>query len=122
MENKTQIDDGIRLLNEIHEKTKANIVNLIDVKNNNLDGVVIVWDDQINGSGKSFTIKFEINGEIFTSEGSYNRMDALVYQNSGVNKDVNQMIVELVTKAVMDALAKSSPKGSVLPHTKRQSF
>lgn len=104
MENNTKIDDGIRLLNEIHEKIKSNIISMTEVKVNNLNAVIIVWQNRINGSGKEFTIKFNINGQDFTAEGSYNGLDIIANNNSG--KSEQQMIHELVYKAIMDTLAK----------------
>lgn len=70
-EKKAPTDESIRLLNEMQDVAKKNIIKAIRVKENYLDAVVIIYQDMPRhiAFGYDFQLKFTINAEEFIITG-----------------------------------------------------
>lgn len=68
-EIKSPTDDSIRLYEEIRGKAMKNIVETIHVKDQYIDAVIVVFQNDMSYSDYSYKVRFKINGQDYLVDG-----------------------------------------------------
>lgn len=74
-EHKAPTDESVRLLNEMQEKAKKNIIQTIKIGDNVLNAVVIYYQDDFIGHNINFTIRFTFNGKEYFIQDSIDKYE-----------------------------------------------
>src|SRR4051812_2071854 len=68
-EHKAPTDESVKLLNEMQEKAKKNIIATIHIEQNYLKAIVIYTQDDVVSGRMKYAIKFNLNGKDCNIEG-----------------------------------------------------
>ena len=66
--NRAPTDESVKLLKEFEEKAVENIIDKIHVNDNNINGLVLVKQIQLNPFNHKFYWKFTLNGKEYRGE------------------------------------------------------
>ena len=111
IEVKAPTDQSIKFLNEIHEKTQENILAVVKVAENNLNGVVVYLTNYRMGYMVDYHIKFNLNGKEYVIHDQIDRgeLDQECLRLNGFGSQAVQeifykRILELITTEIMKSI------------------
>jgi hypothetical protein len=107
-EERAPTDDSVRLLSEMQEKARKDIVAAIAVESNIMKGVVLSFGPDFNECGRTkFYLKFDLNGRehvITVVEPSTLGSDNI----ADYGKKLARLIADAVTDSLLDALSQDA--------------
>ena len=74
-EKKAPTDESIRLLNEMQEKSKQNIIATIKIEENFLKGIAVYFQDDFVADRINYYIRFELNGKKYDIKSHLDRFE-----------------------------------------------
>lgn len=95
-EKKAPTDDSIRLLSEMENKAKNNLMNKVIVEDNDLKGKLFIFKDDIN-SGYSLHTLFTLNGKEYEGTKRINTYKI-------TKREARSEIMEAMRQCVFEAL------------------
>jgi len=74
-EHRAATDESIRMLNEMQEKAKDNIIHTIKIEENYLKAIAVYYHDPLIIDRLEFYLKFKLNGKEYCINDHINKMD-----------------------------------------------
>lgn len=111
-EIKAPTDESIRLLNEMQEKAKKNIIATIRIEQNHLKAVVVYFVDDVSKNSVNYHLKFTLNEKDYTLEGHIDRFewdDEIRKNYMGIG---NAKVFDILHKKFAEVLAYEFTKQS----------
>lgn len=116
-EHKAPTDESIRLLNEMQDKAKENIIATIDINQNHLHAVAIAYCDEIAFDRIHYYVKFTLNNKEYVFNEYIRKSDLkeVLNENEHDMKSAYRKIIVEVHKRISEEIARqimaSSPEG-----------
>lgn len=112
-ENKAPTDESVRLLNEMEEKARQNIIATIKIDENFLKAIVIYYRDEMITNRMIYHIKFELNGkehkiEDFIDNFEWRQEFSKSYMGLG-NETIFRLLHKKFSEMVAMELMRQSP-------------
>jgi len=108
-EKRAPTDLSVKLLNEFEEKAKANIIAKVHLNNSFIDGVVVVYRNDIIHDRFEYGLKFKLNGKEIKSTGFLTQTELMntACQPEVIKYEVlNQLLVNKFTETLAKSLAE----------------
>lgn len=105
-EHRAPTDESVRLLNEMEQAAKNNLLNSIVIKDNTLNGVVFYFrEDPMLVVGRfKYMAKFKLNGREFRFNGEYEPSNPLEFQSNGKHFICPDILEQLSQKIMYELL------------------
>ena len=98
--NRAPTDESIRLLKEFEEKAVENIIDKIHVNDNNINGLVLIKQIQLNPFNHKFYWKFTLNGKEY-------RGDVELQLSSWEMRNLVNLLAQEISKVITAELINS---------------
>ena len=98
--NRAPTDESIRLLKEFEEKAVENIIDKIHVNDNNINGLVLIKQIQLNPFNHKFYWKFTLNGKEY-------RGDVELQLSSWEMRNLVNLLAQEISKIITAELINS---------------
>lgn len=112
-EYKASTDKSIKLLNEMQEKAKENIIHTIKIEENYLKAVAIYYRDLLIIDRMEFYLKFELNGLEFCIKDHIDKREwrkAVLTGYTGLgNEYIFRVLHKKFSEMIAEELMKQSP-------------
>lgn len=112
-EKRAPTDEGLKLLNEIQDKAKHNIIATIKIEENFLKAIAIYYKDEIIMNRVVFHIRFELNGMEYNIvdyiDGFEWRQDMSKFHMGLGNETILRALHKKFSEAIAMELLKQSP-------------
>lgn len=86
-EHRAPTDESVKLLNEMEEKARENIIASISVTDNTINGVALAYVDEVFTAGRPYIriyLKFSVNGREYSFEETVNAFEHIPDQKEMV--------------------------------------
>lgn len=111
-EKRAPTDESVRLLNEMQEKAKKNIISIIEIKENWIQAICIYYTDEAINNRLNFQMKFILNNNEYFIESHINKHDwNNEYQGYlGLGSEiVYKKLIKRFSEAIADEMFKQIP-------------
>lgn len=100
-EKKAPTDESVRLLNEMQEKARENIIHSINIDTNVLKALTVFYRNDIMNPKVEYHIKFQLNDEQFLVKAEMNHNE-LINDASSVYKMLFEKTAIAITKEIFE--------------------
>jgi hypothetical protein len=99
-ERKAPTDESIRLLREMEEKARNQVIERIEIKDNILEGTITSF--QVDFDGEVFVAYFKLNGKEFIVKKRFTYSEL---QTKGNKRKMVEFFLESISKAISEKIA-----------------
>lgn len=103
-EHRAPTDESVKLLNEMQEKAKRNLIDSIVIDNNVVNGVIYVMEDLRYSKQFEVVFKFNINGRDFVIEEIF-KINPLDRKHDLINRFYKEFSKKITQKLIQDSPA-----------------
>ncbi len=120
-EKRAPTDESIRLLNEMQDKARKNIILTIPIENNILTGIAIMYQDTVVRDAVLLHIRFTLNGKDYIIEEDFNKLDWIQMKHEAKEwityeerEKAEQLVIDTLLPRVGELIGKILLKESKL--------